>query len=160
MGSPRRAFTLVELIAVIVVLAILAGVAIPKYFDFRERALVTATAAQFKVLQRAGQAYYYEWQGWPPDWPLGTFPPMFAPFVDDSFIKSPPAIGGIWDFNVYGPAEAQRPNWSAHNSTVTDSVLQRVDEIIDDGVISTGMFGRISDGGYNVPRIYLTNKLN
>lgn len=155
----RRAFTLVELIAVIVVLAILAGVAIPKYFDFRERALVTATAAQFKVLQRAGQQYYYEYQGWPVDWDLGTFPTMFAPYVDNSFINSPPAIGGTWDFNVYGPATALRPNWSAHNSTVSDSVLQRVDAIIDDGVITTGMFGRISDGGYNVPRIYLMNCL-
>ena len=155
----RRAFTLVELIAVIVVLAILAGVAIPKYFDFRERALVTATAAQFKVLQRAGQQYFYQNGAWPVDWPLGEFPPMFAPFVDDSFIKSPPAIGGTWDFNIYGPATALRPNWSAHNSTVTDSVLQKVDVIIDDGVITTGMFGRISDGGYNVPRIYLQNPL-
>lgn len=34
----RNAFTLVELIAVIVVLAILAGVAIPKYFDYTDRA--------------------------------------------------------------------------------------------------------------------------
>jgi prepilin-type N-terminal cleavage/methylation domain-containing protein len=33
-----RAFTLIELIAVIVVLAILAGVAIPKYFDYAQNA--------------------------------------------------------------------------------------------------------------------------
>ncbi len=34
----RRGFTLIELIAVIVVLAILSGVAIPKYLDYSERA--------------------------------------------------------------------------------------------------------------------------
>jgi len=34
----RNAFTLVELVAVMVVLAILAGVAIPKYFDYADRA--------------------------------------------------------------------------------------------------------------------------
>src|SRR5438309_11719422 len=33
-----RAFTLIELIAVIVVLAILSGVAIPKYFDYAAKA--------------------------------------------------------------------------------------------------------------------------
>ena len=38
-----RAFTLIELIAVIVVLAILSGVAIPKYFDYAASAKVSAT---------------------------------------------------------------------------------------------------------------------
>ncbi|MCX5688428.1 MAG: prepilin-type N-terminal cleavage/methylation domain-containing protein [Planctomycetota bacterium] len=38
-----RAFTLVELVAVIVVLAILAGVAIPKYIDYSASAKVSAT---------------------------------------------------------------------------------------------------------------------
>jgi prepilin-type N-terminal cleavage/methylation domain-containing protein len=37
-----RAFTLIELIAVLVVLAILSGVALPKYFDYRERAEISA----------------------------------------------------------------------------------------------------------------------
>ena len=41
--DPRRsAFTLIELITVIVVLAILAGVALPRYFDYSERARVSA----------------------------------------------------------------------------------------------------------------------
>src|SRR5215470_16200384 len=38
-----RAFTLIELIAVIVVLAILSGVAIPKYFDYAANAKISAT---------------------------------------------------------------------------------------------------------------------
>ena len=38
-----RAFTLVELVAVIVVLAILAGVAIPKYIDYSANAKSSAT---------------------------------------------------------------------------------------------------------------------
>ena len=38
-----RAFTLIELIAVIVVLAILSGIAIPKYFDYAARAKESAT---------------------------------------------------------------------------------------------------------------------
>lgn len=38
-----RAFTLIELIAVIVVLAILSGIAIPKYFDYAQQAKASAT---------------------------------------------------------------------------------------------------------------------
>jgi prepilin-type N-terminal cleavage/methylation domain-containing protein len=59
-GSNSRAlggFTLVELIAVIVVLAILAGVAIPRYLDHSQRARATATAATVKVIVRAAYSY-------------------------------------------------------------------------------------------------------
>lgn len=38
----RKGFTLIELIAVLVVLAILSGVALPKYFDYSERARTSA----------------------------------------------------------------------------------------------------------------------
>ncbi|MFG0274036.1 MAG: type II secretion system protein [Phycisphaerales bacterium] len=43
-NSVRRAFTLIELIAVMVVLAVLAGVAIPKYFNYADRAKSSATS--------------------------------------------------------------------------------------------------------------------
>lgn len=44
-STARRAFTLIELVAVMVVLAILAGVAIPKYFDYADRAKEAADEA-------------------------------------------------------------------------------------------------------------------
>jgi prepilin-type N-terminal cleavage/methylation domain-containing protein len=53
-----RAFTLVELIAVIVVLAILAGVAIPKYFDYASKAKESACKAVLGSV-RAGIANFY-----------------------------------------------------------------------------------------------------
>lgn len=42
-AARRRAFTLVELIAVIVVLAILSAVAVPKYFDYSAKAKESAS---------------------------------------------------------------------------------------------------------------------
>ena len=39
----RRAFTLIELVAVMIILAILAGIAIPKYFDYADRARTSST---------------------------------------------------------------------------------------------------------------------
>lgn len=54
----RRAFTLIELIAVIVVLAILAGVALPKYFDYATQARESACKGGLGGV-RAGVANFY-----------------------------------------------------------------------------------------------------
>ncbi len=54
----RRAFTLIELIAVIVVLAILSGVAIPKYLDYSARARSSALQGSLGGV-RSGIANFY-----------------------------------------------------------------------------------------------------
>ena len=54
----RKGFTLIELIAVVVVLAILAGVALPKYFDYAAQAKVSACKGALGG-DRAGVANFY-----------------------------------------------------------------------------------------------------
>ena len=54
----RTGFTLIELIAVIVVLAILAGVALPKYFDYASQAKVSSCKGTLGGV-RAGIANFY-----------------------------------------------------------------------------------------------------
>lgn len=50
--KPDRAFTLIELIAVMVVVAILAAVAVPRYIAFSDRARVSAAAGTLRTMQR------------------------------------------------------------------------------------------------------------
>jgi prepilin-type N-terminal cleavage/methylation domain-containing protein len=54
----RSAFTLIELIAVIVVLAILSGVALPRYFDYADKAKEAALHGSLGGV-RAGIANFY-----------------------------------------------------------------------------------------------------
>ncbi len=54
----RKGFTLIELIAVIVVLAILAGVALPKYFDYSAQARASSCKGTLGGV-RAGIANFY-----------------------------------------------------------------------------------------------------
>src|SRR3569832_421318 len=60
--SPRslaaRAFTLIELIAVIVVLAILSGVAIPKYLDYSSRSRTAAQQGSLGNIRSAGGNFF------------------------------------------------------------------------------------------------------
>ncbi|MGQ0627519.1 MAG: type IV pilin protein [Phycisphaerales bacterium] len=52
------AFTLIELIAVIVVLAILAGVAVPRYFDYTDRAKAAALQGTLGNVRSAVNNFY------------------------------------------------------------------------------------------------------
>ena len=54
----RKGFTLIELMAVIVILAILAGVALPKYFDYAEQAKIASCKGTLGGV-RAGIANFY-----------------------------------------------------------------------------------------------------
>ena len=54
----KKGFTLIELIAVIVVLAILAGVALPKYFDYADDAKRSATKGALGGVRAAIANWY------------------------------------------------------------------------------------------------------
>jgi len=55
---PARAFTLIELIAVIVVLAILSGIAIPKYFDYAASAKASSCKGTLGGVRSAIANFY------------------------------------------------------------------------------------------------------
>lgn len=56
--AAARGFTLIELIAVIIVLAILAGVAVPRYFDYTDRARSSAVQGTLGNVRSAIQNFY------------------------------------------------------------------------------------------------------
>ncbi len=58
----RRGFTLVELIAVIVVLAVMAGIAIPKYIDSSVKAKEAADVAAIAGITSAMQMAFFDHQ--------------------------------------------------------------------------------------------------
>lgn len=57
-GKRRNAFTLIELIAVIVVLAILSGIALPKFFDYSARARSSAMQGALGGVRTAIANFY------------------------------------------------------------------------------------------------------
>ncbi len=141
----NRGFTLIELIVIIVVLAILSGVAIPKYIDYSERARVTAISANLKMIRRALLNYRMEKGDYPPDQLGGVMPPEMNEYFSSAVWATP--IQGVGVYNWEGP-----PGWagieaigvgslvSVPSSPLTDPFWQKVDAQIDDGNLSTGFF--------------------
>jgi prepilin-type N-terminal cleavage/methylation domain-containing protein len=151
-------FTLIELIAVVVVLAVLAAVAVPKYFEFSRRARTNAIARDFKVIANAGFAYFRDTGTWAPDgW--HAFPTQLAPYLTTFQSLSNPTTplgpSTIYDWNgpplvsptgtllngpyfgvsVLQPGSPTTPRTftAEERATVTDA-----DAIIDDGDSLTG----------------------
>ena len=60
MIASRRAFTLIELLAVVIILAILAGVAIPKFIDYRDRARESGCKGVLSGVRAALASFYVD----------------------------------------------------------------------------------------------------
>lgn len=156
--TTTRAFTLVELIAVIVVLAVLASVAVPKYFDFARKGKVSAIAADFRSIANAVNAYTRDKGAFPPDsW--HAFPVELGPYLhtlqSTAYTHTPLGPNTYYDYNgppyvsptgtlgngpafsLCGHQPGSPTTWRTFSSDEYNLLLE-VDAIIDDGNASTG----------------------
>lgn len=63
----RKAFTLIELLIVVAIIAILAAIAVPNFLEAQTRAKVSRVQSDMRSLATALEAYYVDNNGYPPD---------------------------------------------------------------------------------------------
>lgn len=85
----RSGFTLVELMVVVIILAVLLGIAIPVYFVLKERALESSTEAEMKNMVHAIELYKNDNGQYPPE---DSFPADIAHYYQqlpsrDSWVR-------------------------------------------------------------------------
>jgi prepilin-type N-terminal cleavage/methylation domain-containing protein len=140
-AARRDAFTLVEIMVVVVIIGLLAAIAIPAFQRVRERSFASRYANDFRQFESAFQRYATEFGQWPPTGPAGTIPAGMTGYLPDSF-STTSAMGG--NFQWTGPS----CYILLRNTNATDSVMQHVDTVLDDGNLSSGEFIKVAGLGY------------
>ncbi len=145
-SSTRPAFTLIELIAVIVVLAVLSAIAIPRFMDTGVKARAAAIVADLRTMNHALREYRVTHGDWPPV-AAGNTAPALDPFLAVNPLGR--TTTEPWYLYEVDPFE---PNPSARlirihvqiTTTVdpgtSNPVHLLIDQTIDDGNTETGRY--------------------
>jgi prepilin-type N-terminal cleavage/methylation domain-containing protein len=93
----RRGWTMVELLIVMILMGLLAGIAVMKYIDLKHRALSATATADLESVRLAAYSVYYETGTWPPDAGAGITPPLLMPYLPKSFSFDRPEYRLDWE---------------------------------------------------------------
>jgi type IV pilus assembly protein PilA len=140
-----RRFTLVEIMVVVVIIAMLAAMAIPAFANVRENSIASRVANDLRIFSGAFTVYALSNGAYPADVGPGVVPWEMSGWVGaGTFTDATPAGGNYdWDYLQFGVTAGV----SVFSPTVSTSILQRIDRILDNGDLSSGAF-RDRGGGY------------
>ncbi len=122
----KKAFTLIELLAILGIIGVLVSIAIPKYFDLLEKANLAATLGNLSAIRSALSVYYATYL---------EYPRSIDPEKEPKFKENLTELPSVKSKYPYG---ADSPD----GNTVTISLNAK--EI--PGTKSKGWFYNISDG--------------
>ena len=139
-----RAYTLVEIMVVVVIIGLLAAAGIPTYRHLTMRAKVTALENDLRQFSTAIQTFTTQNGHWPADGDPQVVPPELANTLPANFAAVSP-IGGVykWNYDVSADgitAKAAIIVQTAPGNPVSDDLelLTMLDKQMDDGDLTTG----------------------
>lgn len=146
---PWGAFTIVEIMIVVAIIALLATMAWPSYVRARMRAQNTRVINDLRVFAGAFDQYATETRGnaasyyWPADQNPGVFPTEMAGMIDVDRYQRGPAFGGQydWDVGVFGVIASI----SIYEPHADEVQLQQMDAVFDNGDLASGAFRESSN---------------
>ncbi|MEM7625829.1 MAG: prepilin-type N-terminal cleavage/methylation domain-containing protein [Planctomycetota bacterium] len=148
---PASAFTLVEVLIVVVILGVLASIVIPQFADATAQSNRSVFAANIKEYAKAAQLFRFDTGEYLEDSASGAVPTGFDNYIDATKWQAGTPIGGVWDAeyqDVGGFTSAVGVHFNGTGSTRDDLYMTSIDELIDDGDLAIGVFRRIADGRY------------
>lgn len=148
--TPLRAFTLIEILVVVVILGILAGMVIILFDNPRRDTEQTAFAADGKSFLGAAIIYHARTGEFLEDGSSGQLPEGFAPYIDENAWTRQTPIGGVWDteFEDNGITSALGVHFNGTGPTQNDDYMAEVDALVDDGDLEVGSFRKLADNRF------------
>ena len=138
----QTAFTLVEIMVVVVIIGLLAAIAIPAFNRVKERSLASRMINDLRQIEAAFQRYALENGGLPPPGAPGVEPAGMTGYLPISYTQIT-AVGGNFSWS----GSPNNRIYLINTPAAAQSIMQRVDDIIDDGNLATGNF-KTSGTGY------------
>ncbi len=142
-----RAFTLVEVMVVVVIIGFLAAAGLPGYRHLTMRSKVTALENDLRQFSTAVQTYALQNGHFPADGDPQVAPPELANALPANFTLRTP-IGGVYKWNYAGeggtaegvPAKAAVMIQTVGDNHMDDDVelLEMIDKQMDDGDLTSG----------------------
>ena len=143
----RKAFTLVEVLIVVVILGILAAIVVPRFSNASDQSMQTAFVTSLNQYVKVATIKHEMTGQWPVEHTFGMMPTEYGEYLagDEWGLETP--IGGPWDVTaggaitfgvgVYFPAIPQ-----------SDAFMSEIDDLLDDGDLATGSFRKLGTGEF------------
>lgn len=146
----RRAFTLVEILIVVVILGILAAIVVPQFSTASQEASRVAFVTSLNAFVEVGEIYWMRNNVLPLDSSSGVAPVEFAPSISDRDWEGGTPIGGVWDMEVNDSSVTMAIGVHFNGAGITkdDTFMVEVDALLDDGDLANGSFRRLAAGRY------------
>ncbi len=131
----RSAFTLVEIMVVVVLIGLLAAIAIPAFIRSKEHSVASRMINDLRQIEASFQRYALENGSWPPPGAPGVEPAGMAGYLPNCYTQTT-AVGGSFSWS----GSPNNRIYLISTPTAALSIMQQVDNIIDDGNLATGNF--------------------
>lgn len=123
----RRGWTMIELLIVMILLGLLAGIAVMKYIDLKHRALSAQATADLESVRLAAYSAYYETGTFPAEAGAGIVPGQLVPYLPKSFSFDRPDY--LLDWENLMPADPG-PSAGMQIGVVLTSTNQRLAKVL------------------------------
>lgn len=131
------AFTLTEVLIVVLILGILAALVVPKFTRAAEQSRITASATNMRFIAEAAKRYRLKHGEWPADVVRGVWPPDFQEYLLEFDLAKTP-VGGKWDWDNWEHSPRRGVAVAVSILEIDETVMAKIDAELDNGALDSG----------------------